>query len=195
MQGAGLQTGCRPSKDGNDAMSMYALSETDSDYIRQPTPTSGGHVSGRRLSYFASDGRDHTGIGDDLLCILRCNIGEESECCIAQGSVSSGYQHEGTLHHISAILYAFLSSCNTVHSQGFYRVLYGGHGCIADSPGVLGNAGDNIAGTGQFLTVIAGILSAGDSKPSRVPEPASRPMRTISASLPPSSDQLLISPV
>ena len=36
MQGAGLQTGCRPSKDGNDAMSMYALSETDSDYIRQP---------------------------------------------------------------------------------------------------------------------------------------------------------------
>ena len=36
MQGAGLQTGCRPSKDGNDAMSMYALSETDSDYIRLP---------------------------------------------------------------------------------------------------------------------------------------------------------------
>ena len=31
-----MQTGCRPSKDGNDAMSMYALSETDSDYIRQP---------------------------------------------------------------------------------------------------------------------------------------------------------------
>ena len=35
VQGAGLQMGCRPSKDGNDAMSMYALSETDSDYIRQ----------------------------------------------------------------------------------------------------------------------------------------------------------------
>ena len=35
MLGAGLQMGCRPSKDGNEAMSMYTLSETDSDYIRQ----------------------------------------------------------------------------------------------------------------------------------------------------------------
>ena len=31
-----------------------------------------------------------------------------------------------------------------------------------------------------------------DSKPSRVPEPASRPMRTIAASLPPTSDQFVI---
>jgi len=35
VQGAGLQMGYRPSKAGNDAMSMYTLSETDSDYIRQ----------------------------------------------------------------------------------------------------------------------------------------------------------------
>ena len=37
MQGAGLQMGSRPSKDGNDAMSMYTISETDSDYLRQAT--------------------------------------------------------------------------------------------------------------------------------------------------------------
>ena len=36
MQGAGLQTGFRPSKDGNDAMPMYTRSETGSNYIRQP---------------------------------------------------------------------------------------------------------------------------------------------------------------
>ena len=35
VRGAGLQMGCRPSKDGNKAMSMYTRSETDSDYIRQ----------------------------------------------------------------------------------------------------------------------------------------------------------------
>ena len=34
-----------------------------------------------------------------------------------------------------------------------------------------------------------------DSKPSRVPEPDSRPMQAISLSAPPSSDQLVISPV
>ena len=34
-----------------------------------------------------------------------------------------------------------------------------------------------------------------DSKPSRVPEPASRPMNTTSASLPPTSDQLAVAPV
>ena len=33
------------------------------------------------------------------------------------------------------------------------------------------------------------------SKPSRVPEPASRPISTISLSSPPTSDQLVISPV
>ena len=37
VQGAGLQTGFRPSKDGNDAMPMYTRSETGSYYIRQPT--------------------------------------------------------------------------------------------------------------------------------------------------------------
>ena len=30
-----MKMGCRPSKDGNKAMSMYTLSETDSDYTRQ----------------------------------------------------------------------------------------------------------------------------------------------------------------
>ena len=30
-----MQMGSRPSKDGNDVMSMHTLSETDSDYIRQ----------------------------------------------------------------------------------------------------------------------------------------------------------------
>ena len=39
VRGAGLQMGCRPSKDGNKAMSMYTRSETDSDYIRQATLT------------------------------------------------------------------------------------------------------------------------------------------------------------
>ena len=41
----------------------------------------------------------------------------------------------------------------------------------------------------------ASLVSVMDSKPSRVPLPASRPMRTISASSPPTSFQLVISPV
>ena len=35
MRGGILQMGCRPSKDDNDAASMYMHSETDSDYIAQ----------------------------------------------------------------------------------------------------------------------------------------------------------------
>ena len=35
VQGAGLQMCRNTSKDGNDAMSIYTRSETDSDYIRQ----------------------------------------------------------------------------------------------------------------------------------------------------------------
>ena len=41
----------------------------------------------------------------------------------------------------------------------------------------------------------ASVVPVMDSKPSLVPEPASRPIRTISASLPPTSFQLVISPV
>ncbi len=37
MLGAGLQMCRNTSKSGNDAMSIYTLSETDSDYIRQAT--------------------------------------------------------------------------------------------------------------------------------------------------------------
>ena len=35
MRGGILQTGYRPSKDDNDAASMYMLSETGSDHIAQ----------------------------------------------------------------------------------------------------------------------------------------------------------------
>ena len=41
MQGGILQMGYRPSKDDNDAASMYMLSETDSDYIAQATVVRG----------------------------------------------------------------------------------------------------------------------------------------------------------
>ena len=37
MQGVGLQMCRNTSKGGNDAMSIYTRSETDSDYIRQAT--------------------------------------------------------------------------------------------------------------------------------------------------------------
>ena len=37
MQGGIFQMGYRPSKDDNEAASMYMLSETGSDYIAQAT--------------------------------------------------------------------------------------------------------------------------------------------------------------
>jgi len=48
VQGDGLQMGCRPSKADNAAMSMYTLSETDSDYIRQTKLYHAGAAETRR---------------------------------------------------------------------------------------------------------------------------------------------------
>ncbi len=56
---------------------------------------------------------------------------------------------------------------------------------------------DDVAGGGQLLTVLAGVLGAGDGLEA-VARAAGRPhgrCRTISASLPPTSFQLVISPV
>ena len=47
----------------------------------------------------------------------------------------------------------------------------------------------------SFWYLQASLVPVMDSKPSRVPEPASRPMKTTWPSVPPTSAQLVISPV
>ena len=110
-----------------------------------------------RLSVY----RDRTCCGDDLCGLGGGSIVEELLCSFGELNAVLGHQYEGTLDNIAAILYSLLSRSDAAYGQRLYVVLEGGEGGVAYSVGVLGNGGNDVAGGGQLLTVLAGVICAG----------------------------------
>ena len=69
-----------------------------------------------------------------------------------------GYKNKGALNKIAAVLDRFLGGNNAVHGKSLYAVFKSGEGGVAYGVGILRNSGDNIAGGGKLLAVLAGIL-------------------------------------
>ena len=60
-----------------------------------------------------------------------------------------GYENNGTLYHITAVLDAFIGGSHAIDSNSLDAVLYRSHRSIADGVGVLRDSGDDVAG-GEF---------------------------------------------
>ena len=105
---------------------------------------------------------NHTGCDDQFVSILAQSIIKERLGCCTQLSISLGDQNKGTLDHIGAIQDGLVAGSNTANSQSLNTILDGCNRCIADSTGILRNCGDDVAGRGQFLAVLASILGTGD---------------------------------
>lgn len=114
---------------------------------------------------------------------------------LAQLGSAVGDHDKWSLNLVAAVLHVFLGAGHAANRDGFdaFLAFYCGQGSVADCARVALNSLDNSAGGGQLLGQYASILGAGDrSKPSLVPEPASRPMAATapaSPALPRSSQQ------
>ena len=114
----------------------------------------------RRLKSLVS-GND-TCVADDFACRFGSDIIEELLSAFGKRSALLGYENEGALHHISAILNGFLARSNTVYGESLNGILYGCKRSITDGIGVACHAGDNITGGGQLLAVFTLVLGTGD---------------------------------
>ena len=114
----------------------------------------------RRLKSLVS--RNDTCVANDFSCRFGSDIIEEFLSTFGKCSILLGYEDEGTLYHITAILNGFLARRNTVNGEGLNGVLYRSERSITDCSGVACYGGDNITGGGQFLTVFTLVLGIGD---------------------------------
>ncbi len=114
----------------------------------------------RRLESLVS--RNYTCAADDLVCCFGSNVIKELLSALGESCILFGYKNEGTLYHITAVLDGFFTRCNAVNCQCFYGIFYRSKRSIADCTGVACNGSDNVAGRGQFLTVLALIFGIGD---------------------------------
>ena len=105
---------------------------------------------------------NHTGCGDDLVCLTVGSVGEEGLSGFAQLHAVLGDQYERTLDGVGLILDGLLAGSHALDLDGLDGVLHRSQGRVADGAGVLGNCGDNVTGGGQLLTVLAGILNTDD---------------------------------
>ena len=73
-----------------------------------------------------------------------------------------GYENEGALYNIAAVLNGFFARSNTANGKSLYGILYRSERSITDGTGVTCYGCDNITGRGQFLTVLTLIFGIGD---------------------------------
>ena len=145
---------------------------------------------------FLSVRRNCAGRGD-YLCRV-CGEGEVKELLsrLGEGGAFLGYKDEGALDNIAAVLHGCLARSYAADAYRLDGILKRSERCIADCIGVGGYGCDNVAGGGQLLAVLAVLGGAGDELEA-VTRAASglTADSTISASLPPTSFQLVILPV
>ena len=69
---------------------------------------------------------------------------------------------EVALDGVAAVQNGLLRGFHAAHGDGLHGLVHGGQGGVADGVGVGGHGGDHLAGGGQLILVLAGVLGAGD---------------------------------
>lgn len=106
--------------------------------------------------------RDSTGGGNVLGGFRAQGEVEELLCVLGELRAGLGHENERSPDDIAAVLDGILRGGYAADGQGLDVVLQRCKGSIADGVRVLGDGGDDVAGGGQLLTVLAGILGARD---------------------------------
>ena len=108
--------------------------------------------------------RDRNGAccGDKCRRIARHREVKELLCRVRELRAILRDEHEGSLHCVAAVLDGLLTRADAVNAHCLDVVLERCQRGIADGSRVLRDGGDDVAGGGQLLTVLAGVLRAGD---------------------------------
>ena len=130
--------------------------------------------------------RNSTGGGNVLGGFRAQSEVKELLCVGGEGFAGLGHEDERTLDDIAAVLDGLFRGSHAADRQSLDGILEGCEGSIADGIRVLGDGRDDVAGGGQLLTVLAGILGTGDGF-----EAVARAGTGFAAT----SDQLVILPV